>query len=102
MDWHAAKTNAASLAFVQIGEEALRRRLVVPEAVEAAAVADSARRRVVVADLDHQLGAQGDPLEVTTTGPAARLGGAGLAGLQRFEQAAQAAFGLVAEARDVA
>src|SRR5690348_15584660 len=72
------------LAFVQVREEALLGGLVVPEAVEAAAVADAAGGGVVIADLDHQLGAEGDPLEVAAAGPAARLGGAALARLQWF------------------
>src|SRR6188768_2813760 len=91
-----------ALALVQLREQALLRRLVVAEAVVPAAVPDPARGGMVVADLDYQLGAQRHPLEVAAAGPAAWLGGATLACLQGFEQSTQAAFGLVAEAGDVA
>ncbi len=58
--------------------------------------------RVVVPDLDHQLGPQRHPLEVAAAGPAARLGAAALAGLQRRQHRAHRSFGLGAEAGDVA
>ena len=48
-------------------------------------VPDSARRDVVEGHLDHQLGAQQDPLELVRRPPSRRLAGAALAGLIGLE-----------------
>ena len=85
----------SSNPFVQCREQALARIFVVPEPPEPRPVPDPARRSVVVADFDHQLRPQRHPLEVAAAGPAARLGGAALARLQRCEQRPHAPFGLV-------
>ena len=82
----------ALAALVQLLEQALPRLFVVPEALEPAAVPDPPARGMVVADLDHQLRPQLDPLEVAPAGPAARLGAAALARLQRRQHRPHAAF----------
>ena len=65
-------------------------------------MADAAAGGVVVADLDHQLRPQLDPLQLPPPGPAARLGGARFARLQRRKHRPHAAFGRGAEAGDMA
>ena len=71
-------------------ESTLPRVLVVPEPMEPRPVPDPPRGGMVVPDLDHQLRPQRHPLEVAAAGPAARLGGAALARLQRRQHRAHA------------
>ena len=76
--------------------------LVVAPAQDLGAVADAAGADVVEADLEHQLGPQRDPLEVTVGRPAAGVGGAALAGLIGRQRVDQLALLLRLQARGVA
>src|SRR6202034_2548844 len=75
----------------QLVVAALAWRLVLAPAQDLRAVADAPVADVVIADLDDELGAQLDPLEVAVCAPAARLAAAarpGLVGPQALEQLA--------------
>ncbi len=72
-------------------EGALARVLVLAPAPQLGAVADAPGGDVVEVDLDHQLGAQRDPLEVAPRAPAAGVGGAALPRLVGREEADEAA-----------
>src|SRR5262249_31093299 len=78
--------------FIQLLELALLGPFVIPKSVEPGTVPDPPGSRVVIANLDHQLGPQLDPLQLAPAGPAAGLGGAALAGLQRRKHRAHAVF----------
>src|SRR6185312_9883937 len=75
--------------------------LVLAPAVELGPVADAPGGDVVEADLDHELGAQLDPLEVAPLAPAAGLARAALAGLVGRELLDQVALLLSLQARAV-
>ena len=82
----------------QLVEQALARRLVLAPAEDLRAVADPPVARVVVADLDDQLGPQRDPLELALGLPAARLAAAALAGLVGGQLARERALRAAAKA----
>src|SRR5690242_11175845 len=87
---------------LQLLHPALPRVLVLPPAAELRAVPDAVVGDVVERDLDHQLGAQLDPLELALGGPAAGVAAAALAGLVRGELGRQLALLGGVEARAVA
>src|SRR4029077_509543 len=93
---------ALLIPLVEQIERALTWVFVVAEPSKAGAVPNSARGSVVVAHFDHELRAQCDPLEVAPAGPATGLGRSALAGLKWCQQGPHAAFGLHAEAGDMA
>src|ERR1700709_770072 len=70
---------------VELVDRALRRRFVVAPAQQPGAVADAPGTDLVKAPLDHEFGAQRDPLQLLGRAPAARVGAAALAGLVRRE-----------------
>src|ERR1019366_307733 len=80
---HVADASGHSRA--ELIEGALRRRLVLAQASELGAMADAPGGDVVEVDLDHQLGAQADPLEILAGAPAAGVGRPALARLIRYE-----------------
>src|ERR1700704_1082814 len=75
---------------IELIERARSRVLVLAPAAQLGPVADAPGRDVVEVDLDDELGAQADPLEVLAGAPAARVGGAALARLIVGEEAGQA------------
>ena len=97
-----APAAAIERELLQLIDRALARRLVLAPAHDLRAVADAPVADVVVADLDDELGAQRDPLEVAVGGPAARLAAAALAGLVGRELAEQLALARGGEGRAVA
>src|SRR5439155_11723437 len=90
---------------VQLLDRALARRLVVAPALDLGAVADAPAADVVEGHLDHELGAELDPLELAPVGPARRLAGSALArlvGLQPLDERALLARGEAAGVPDLA
>src|SRR3954468_859367 len=75
----------------QLGEEALRRGLVVSPADDLGAVPDAVVGGVVEGDLDDELGAEIDPFELAGVVPAGGVAHASLAGLVGGELVAQRA-----------
>src|SRR4051812_24283838 len=75
----------------QLGEETLRRLLVVAPADDLGAVPDAVVGGVVEGDLDDELGAQVDPFELAGVVPARRVAHAALAGLVGGELGGQLA-----------
>src|SRR5688572_17761373 len=69
----------AAMSAVELVDRAGAGRLVVAPALHLGAVADAAVGDVVEGDLDDELGAQGDPLELVVGAPARRVGAAALA-----------------------
>src|SRR5579862_9448185 len=103
------RTSGAALATARVSggsrelvDRALARRLVVSPADDRRAVADAPVARVVISDLDDELRAQRDPLELAFGRPAARVGAAALARLVGRELGDQLALAFRREAGAVA
>src|SRR5581483_5372576 len=79
------RTSARQARSSHLLERALERRLVLAPAQDLGAVPDTSPTRVVVGHLDHQFGAELDPLEILFALPAARIAVAALAGLVGLE-----------------
>src|SRR5439155_20163706 len=86
---------------VELVHRARLRGLVLAPALNLRPVADAPVGDVIERDLDHQLGAQGDPFEVAPLGPAAGLAAPALAGLVGREDVDQPALLLGGEAARV-
>src|SRR5262245_57000704 len=85
----------------QLIDPALLRRLVLAPARELGPGPDGVVRRVVELDLDDDLGAELDPLELAVSGPAGRVAHSSLAGLVRRQPGRQLALLARAEPRGV-
>src|SRR5205823_116231 len=85
----------------ELVERALARVLVVAPATQPGAVTDAPRGDVVEVDLDDQLRTQRDPLQIPAGAPATRIAAAALAGLERRQEADEAALLASGETRAV-